>query len=72
MVNPALDSYHLMLAQIEMENESRWEASVKLESVDIVRGDYQTYLKDLLAEADAVFCTTPTLGPSFTAQNLDG
>ncbi|RMZ80399.1 hypothetical protein DV738_g2897, partial [Chaetothyriales sp. CBS 135597] len=67
-VNRSAERTRLLIEQIKRENEARWKAAVQFDSVPPPTA--AEALEDVLQQADAVFCTTPSKQVLFPARFL--
>ena len=67
VVNRSMGRLDALVKQIKEENDERWKANVAFESV---HSNDQEMLQSALAEADVVFCTTPSNEILFPAGSL--
>lgn len=70
IVNRSAERSRSLISQISEENQSRWKTSAQLDALESTNAEFQKQLEDVLATADAVFCTTPSKSPLFPARYL--
>jgi len=66
--NRSAERSRLLLTQVRQENQQRWKSAAEFDTVETGQPDYETALSRALAQADIVFCTTPSGTPLFPAR----
>ncbi|KAI0201227.1 NAD(P)-binding protein [Astrocystis sublimbata] len=71
IVNRTASRAEQLIATVEEENDTRWKSKASMRHIDPSRSDYPDELKECLAAADAIFCTTGAKEPLFPMSHLD-
>ena len=66
-VNRSVPRVKGLADQLEREDREYWKSEAKLEYLTPTDSDYDSKLKDALAEADVIFCTVGSTTPLFPA-----
>lgn len=70
IVNRSEEKGEELLRRVKADNEQRWKAKTKLAGVYASHSDYDSRLKELLSQADVVFCTVPSTEHLFSAKYI--
>ncbi|KIW84043.1 hypothetical protein Z517_03289 [Fonsecaea pedrosoi CBS 271.37] len=70
IVNRSAERAESLVAQLQHENDAHWKSPAKVTCISPITPNYEQRLEGLLAEADIVFCTTPSAKPLFPARYL--
>ncbi|KAJ0421183.1 shikimate/quinate 5-dehydrogenase [Aspergillus carlsbadensis] len=69
-VNSSNERVDALIGMVSKENETRWKSGCIFDFIGSSESDAQKRIKARLAEADCVFCTTPSRSPLFPASYL--
>ncbi|KAL3463500.1 hypothetical protein BJX64DRAFT_276392 [Aspergillus heterothallicus] len=69
-VNRSRERVDGLIETVSKENKARWKSACAFDYIGTTASDFQEQLKSRLAEADGVFCTTPSQSPLFPAAYL--
>ncbi|KAL2416520.1 hypothetical protein ABEF95_012984 [Exophiala dermatitidis] len=67
IVNRSSERSRFLLSQLNNDSESHWRSAVEFTVLEPKQPNYDNALRNALAEADAIFCTTPSRSPLFPA-----
>ncbi|OAL24451.1 hypothetical protein AYO20_10677 [Fonsecaea nubica] len=70
IVNRSAERAESLVTQLQHENDARWKSPAKMTCISPTTPNYEQRLEGLLAEADVVFCTTPSAKLLFPARYL--
>ena len=70
IVNRSSERAQELIETVYDNNQAYWTSSCQLESLITTEDDFQSRLKMLLAQADAIFCTVPSRVPLFPLEYL--
>lgn len=72
VINRSAEGARILISQVQKENEHRWRSRAEFRMVSHDHPAYQAELQKEVAQADAIFCTTPSSTPVFPAKYLIG
>ncbi|TVY80985.1 Uncharacterized protein LSUE1_G003647 [Lachnellula suecica] len=72
VVNRSANRSEELLKTLEKDDRARWESKVEFTALDPLLFGYWQRLEECLADADVVFCCTPSPRPLFPARYLVG
>jgi ornithine cyclodeaminase/alanine dehydrogenase-like protein (mu-crystallin family) len=69
-VNSSRERVDALIETVSRENGARWKSTCEFDFIGSRDADAQQRIKAALAEADCIFCTTPSTSPLFLASYL--
>lgn len=70
IINRSLERAQELIEMVNKDNSSYWKSSCQFKTLISTKDDFQKDLKELLLEADVIFCTVPSKEPLFPLEYL--
>lgn len=70
IINRSLERAQELIETVKRDNSSYWKSSCQFKTLISTKDNFQKDLKELLSEADVIFCTVPSKEPLFPLEYL--